>query len=230
MRLVITNRFYAILFGAPLLLVPTLGAAVSGGDLGFVGFFFTIGLATVALIMLLSLPFVRMLNAWQSAPLTLLARRVEGRVVATIGGDRYVRMEGGRGGNRGDAVVVFYVATAETAGGNEDTPGTPWTCVASLRPGRRAPAVEVQLLPDGSRAVRWSNRWWDLLGRRAPADPVVTERAHAAQAALRALSPGAECRLRYGGDLAAFAAPGHISDPDALAVLVEGARGWVGGL
>jgi hypothetical protein len=226
MRPVITNRFYAILFGAPLLLIPALGAAVSGGDLGFVGLFAGMGAATVALIMLVSLPFVRMLNAWQTAPLTQLARHAEGRVVATIGGDRYVRMEGGRGG----AVVVFYVSTAETAGGNEDTPGTPWTCVASLRPGRRAPAVEVRLMPDGSRAVRWSNRWWDVFGRRAPADPVVTERAHAAEAGLRALSPGAECRLRYQGDLAAFAAPSHVKDPDALAALVEGARGFVGGL
>lgn len=222
----ITNRFYVGLFLAPLLLTMLLGLVVSGGDPAFVGFLSGIGTATVAVIVLGSVPFVRLVNRWHAAPLAAVARLVDGRLVETIGGDRHVRVEG----RAGAALVVFYTRTAETPGGDQDTPGTPWTCVGSLRPGRHAPSVEVRLLPDGTRHVRWTNRWWDVFPRRAAPDPVVTDAAHAAEAALRALSPDAECRLRYGGDVVAFAAPGTLLEPPALQTLFDATRVHVAAL
>ncbi|MDP2307635.1 MAG: hypothetical protein Q8P18_16550 [Pseudomonadota bacterium] len=88
----ITNRLYAGLFGAPLAPIALLGIVVSGGDPGFVLFFSGIGLATMGVVLALSVPFVRARNRWQAAPLGAVATLVGGRVVATIGGDWHVRV------------------------------------------------------------------------------------------------------------------------------------------
>ncbi|MFN7142294.1 MAG: hypothetical protein ACK4YP_00835 [Myxococcota bacterium] len=223
----ITNRFYGSLFGGMLLACGVLGAAVSGGDLAFVRFFTGVAGGTIVVIALLSLPFVRAINGWRAALLEALAEVVGGRFVATVGGDAHVRVAEG-----GVVTLVYFHESQEVAGGADDgIPALPWTCVGALRARDGGPrGVEVRLLPGGGREVRWMNRWWDELGRPPPADPVTRPSARAAEGALRALSPDAECRIRYERDHVAFSVPGHVKELGPLTALVRACRPHVGDL
>jgi hypothetical protein len=246
---VTTPRLLLLLFGAPVVLVVVLGAIVSGGDPRAILFFAQAGLAGVALIAVLSFPLILLQNHRRAGAVDALARRTGGEVVATVAGDRHVRIPQADG----TTILVFWTETAEEAG-SEDR--VAWTCIGLERAGRGSPAIELRLLPTGERVVRWSNRWWDELGRGAPPDPLSTPaRQHAeadvggtglgradrpegrpaevratgaadareAAEVLASLSPGVESRIRWDGDVVAFAIRGTHTDPRLLAILAPAA-------
>lgn len=213
-----TGRLYLVLFGAPLLVMGIMGLVISGGDLHFTGFFLEAGLVAVGLIALLSLPFVRGANRWQERPLKALKGQIGGEIVSTLGGDRHLRLPEPDGG----ATLLFWTTTAETAG--DEGPGQPWTCVGRQWPGRAGPAVEVRFRPGQPPETRWSNRWWEELGRGAPPDPLADPGTRQAALALAGIFDKWESRLRVDGEIVAFALPGHVSDPAGLLAFVFAAR------
>lgn len=215
-------RLYLLLFGLPLVLMPAMGAVFSGGDPKIVLFFAEAGAVSVAAIALISLPLVYLANGGRRSALEKVAAAVGGRVVGTVDGDCRLELDEAEGG----VTVLFWTDTQETAGDEERKP---WTCVGRVRPGRGAPAVEVRFEPGKLPVVRWANRWWDELGRGAPSDPLTPDGRLAAET-LASVFPEHETRVRFDGDVAAFAIPGHARDPQALATLLLAVRPLVGRL
>lgn len=200
------------MFGLPWVAMVVFGAVISKGDPAIIGHFAAAGAVAVVLIAVLSLPFVRGANAWKAAPLERVAKSIPGaRVEVDVGGERHLRVE-----EDGGVSTLFWTETQEVAG--DEGPGRAWTCVGRLRSGRGAPAVEIRFQPGKEPELRWSNRWWDEMGRGAPPDPLSGE-ARAAAEQLASVFPNHETRFRFDGDLVAYAVPGHIRDPAALLAL-----------
>jgi hypothetical protein len=211
-----TNRLYFLLFGVPFLLMVLFAAIVSGGDLRFVGFAAEAAVVAIGAIALLALPISAWVNRWQTAPLEALAQAMGGEVVATVGGDRHLRIPNADG----TVDFLFWMDTQEEAGAEERES---WTCVGRERKPGVSPAVEVRMLPDGKRVTRWANRWWEDLGRGEPADPLTTPAAREAAELLASFSPGVESRLRFDGERIVFAVRLRERDPKVLGILATAA-------